>query len=187
VVAGSGGLETSADDASADEAITITIRSFELHPDIPAEGSSVRPGGRLDKVFDHIAEECRERRQPFVKPKRTPNSHRILALAELVNDRHPDVFPAFDDAVAHAHWVEGRAIDDEVVVARLLGVVGLDPSLLDDVDGLGERLLAESRTDAMNAGATATPSWQINDLVVTGLHDDAQFQRWVGRILEHSG
>jgi hypothetical protein len=38
----------------------------------------------------------------------------------------------------------------------------------------------------MDVGATATPSWQIGELVVTGLHDDAQFRRWVGRILDQS-
>lgn len=167
--------------------VEISVRSFELHPDLPLEGSEVRPGGRLDKVFDHIAEECAKREQPFSKPTRTPNSHRILALAELVNLHHPETFLSFDEAVARAYWVEGRAIDDSNEVAELLGGLGLDRSLMAEVDDLGDELLAKARAAAMDVGATATPSWQINDLVVTGLHDDAQFQRWVGRILERSG
>ncbi len=178
---------TAREAASDNRSVKIEVRSFELHPDLPPEGSEVRAGGRLDKVLDHIADECTKRGQPFEKPNRTPNSHRILALAEVVNHRHPEAFLAFDDAVASAYWVDGRPLDDEAEMAALLEGVGLDRSLLTDVDGLGETLLAQARTAAMDVGATATPSWQIDDLVVTGLHDDSQFQRWVGRILEHSG
>ena len=167
---------------------TVTVRSFELHPDIPIEGRNNRPGGRLDQVFDHIATECASRGQAFVKPSRTPNSHAILALAELVSVRHPDDFVAFDDAVATAHWVNGDAIDDPAVVRSLLIDAHLDPDDLTSEAAIaeGEQLLADARAAAMDVGATATPSWQIGDLVVTGLHDDAQFQRWVGRILDQS-
>lgn len=167
---------------------SVTVRSFELHPDIPAEGRPNRPGGRLDQVFDHIATECASRGQAFTKPPRTPNSRTILALAELVNVRHPDRFVAFDDAVAAAHWVDGEAIDDPVVVRSLLEAAGLDPDELtsESATAEGDVLLAKAREAAMDVGATATPSWQIGDLVVTGLHDDAQFQRWVGRILGQS-
>jgi predicted DsbA family dithiol-disulfide isomerase len=104
-----------------------------------------------------------------------------------VNLHHPETFLSFDEAVARAYWVEGRAIDDSGELAELLERAGLDRSLMAEVDDLGDELLAAARAAAMDVGATATPSWQINDLVVTGLHDDAQFQRWVGRILERSG
>lgn len=167
---------------------TVTVRSFELHPDIPIEGRDIRPGGRLDQVFDHIASECSKRDLAFNKPARTPNSRFILALAELIADRHPDQFLAFDDAIATAYWVDGLAIDDLDVVGSLLENAGLDRGLLlsPEATAEGEQLLTNARETAMEVGATATPSWQINDLVVTGLHDDAQFHRWVGRILNQS-
>ncbi len=175
-------------EAAGLEASAVTVRGFELHPDIPTEGRANRPGGRLDQVFDRIAAECESRGQAFNKPARTPNSHAILALAELVNERHPTHFVAFDDAVATAHWVDGAAIDDLEVVTSLLTRIGLEAHTLLTPEGIaeGEQLLAEARAAAMDVGATATPSWQINDLVVTGLHDDAQFERWVGRILDQS-
>lgn len=167
---------------------TLSTRSFELHPDLPEAGKEIRPGGRLDQVFDRIAVECSERSQDFVKPTRTPNSRMILGLAELVNRRHPDRFDAFDDAVARAHWVDSRAIDDPQVVSSLLTEAGLDPAELvnDEAAAEGLQLLADSRAEALAVGATATPSWQFGDLVITGLHDDQQFQRWFGRILERS-
>ncbi len=171
---------------TADLDVEVVTRSFELHPDLPAEGRPVRPGGRLDQVLDHIAIECERRDQPFVKPERTPNSRRVLALAELVQARRPDAFPDFDHSVARAHWVEGRRIDDDTVLADLLRGSHIDPSLIDEIEDEGMKLLASARSDAMDVGATATPSWQIGDLVVTGLHDDAQFRRWIGRILDRS-
>lgn len=166
----------------------VTVRSFELHPDIPPEGRIHRPGGRLDQVLDHIATECASRGQAFHKPPRTPNSHAVLALAELVSTRYPDAFVAFDDAVAEAHWVHGEAIDDPAVIREILRSLDLDAGALTDDEAVaeGDRLLAEARTAAMDVGATATPAWQIGDLVVAGLHEDAQFQRWVGRILHQS-
>lgn len=167
--------------------IEIEVHGFELHPGIPAEGRAVRPGGRLDQVLDHIAAQCHERDLPFAKPTRTPNSRRALALSELVHAHHHDAFLAFDDGMARAHWVEGRSIDDDQVLAAILDEAGIDVDLIHRIDGEGGALLDTARERAMNAGATATPSWQINDLVVTGLHDDAQFHRWVGRILERSG
>ncbi len=168
---------------------TVTVRGFELHPDIPPGGRDVRPDGRLDRVFDQFAVEWAARGQAFEKPSRTPNSRSILALAELVRHRHPDQFEAFDDAVADAHWVRGLAIDDPDVVRSLLVDCQLDPAALLDADAQpeGSQLLADARSAAMEVGATATPSWQIGDLVVTGLHDDAQFHRWIGRILDAAG
>jgi predicted DsbA family dithiol-disulfide isomerase len=166
--------------------VEVITRSFELHPDLPIEGRPIRPDGRFDHVLDHIAVECERRGHPFVKPSRTPNSRRVLALAELVHAEHPAAFPAFDDHVARAHWVEGRPIDDDAVLASLLAGAGVDPGLIDEIEHEGMRLLAAARRDAMDVGATATPSWQIGDLLVTGLHDDAQFRRWIGRILERS-
>ncbi len=166
--------------------VEVVTRCFELHPDLPAEGRTLRPGGRYDQILDHIAQECARRGQPFAKPTRTPNSHRVLALAELVRDRRPDAFADFDRRVSEAHWVEGRAIDDDAVIAELLLASGIDPEIADDIDDAGVHLLESARRDAMDVGATATPSWQIGDLVVTGLHDDAQFRRWIGRILERS-
>lgn len=170
----------------ANGAGTVNVRSFELHPDIPLEGRDVRPGGRLDQVFDHIAIECESRGQAFNKPRRTPNSRSILGLAELVSRRHSDHFAAFDEAVATAYWVQGLAIDDPEVVRSLLDDAGLDPDQLmsSEARAEAEKLLADARSAAMDVGATATPSWQIGDLVVTGLHDDAQFRRWIGRILD---
>ncbi len=174
------------EEQTADQDVEVVTRSFELHPDLPAEGRPLRLGGRLDQVLDHIALECERRGHPFVKPERTPNSRRVLALAELVQARRSDAFSDFDHSVAHAHWVEGRPIDDDAVLADLLHDSRIDSSLIDEIEDEGMKLLASARRDAMDVGATATPSWQIGDLVITGLHDDAQFRRWIGRILDRS-
>lgn len=168
---------------------TVTVRSFELHPDLPVDGRPIAPSRRYDAVLDHIATECERRDHPFTKPTHTPNAHLVLSVAEFVAHHHPARHDTFDNAVARAYWVDGEDIGDAAVVATIADSAGLPGSELVSENSLaeGSSLLAGARSDAMLAGATATPSWQIDDFVVTGLHDDAQFQRWVGRILDRAG
>lgn len=165
--------------------IDVAVRSYELHPNLPPEGLPVRPGGRLDLVFDHIAEECKTAGLEFNKPTRSPNSHRLLGITELVAQHHADVFDEVDEAIARAHWVDGLAIDDPDVIEAILGANGIDADALlhREADGEGSRLLEESMTAALDVEVTATPAWRVGELTITGLHRLDQFQRWTGRIL----
>jgi len=180
----SGWLENEA----AGNDISVTPRSFELHPEIPLEGSPVRSGGRLDKVFDHIADECATAGIEFSKPSRSPNTHRVLQLVEIVQSEWPGRFSAVDDAFARAHWVEGLAIDDPEIIANILKDASLDPEAVFELEGLGlgARLLEESIRLARESGVTGTPAWLVNGMVITGLHPRPQFERWITRILERS-
>lgn len=163
----------------------VVVRAFELHPELPPEGRPVRPGGRLDRVFDHIAVECAAVGLPFRKPDRSPNTHRALALSELVRVHVPERFDQLDDALARAHWVEGRPIDDPDVVRQLLRGCRLDPAPLEDrlADGEGDRLLEASMAAARDVGVTGTPAWRIGELTIPGLQPVEQFERWVDRVL----
>lgn len=170
--------------------VTIVQRSFELHPDIPAVGAPVRPSGRLDLVFEIVSSECAKEGLEFRKPVRSPNSHLALQIAEITNDRAPTRFVAVDEALARAHWVEGRAIDDPEVLAEILEEagtreVGLDPDSAFGLvaDGIGAQLLAASQAAAHDVGIAATPAWLIDDFAITGLQPRAQFERWMSRVL----
>ncbi len=175
--------------AASERGIEVVTRSFELHPELPLEGAPVRPGGRLDRVFDHIAEQCEANGMAFTKPTRSPNSRSVLERAEIVNAHWPDAFAAFDRRLAAAHWVEGLAIDDPAVVAAIATSAGVDPTALDQLatEGVGAALLAESHALAAEVGAAATPSWLVGELVITGLHPEAQFHRWMTRLLDRAG
>lgn len=170
-----------------DQRATIGLRAYELHPNLPPEGRPIRPGGRLDKVLDHIGAECERQGQPFVKPDRSPNSRRCLELFEIVNAAHPNDIAGLDDDLAEAHWVKGLAIDDpavlEAVLRDRLGKPAADDVISRHADGEGSRLLDESKALAHDVGVTATPSWRIGELTITGLHPPEQFERWAGRLL----
>ncbi|MEM7340698.1 MAG: DsbA family protein [Actinomycetota bacterium] len=172
------------------QGVEVRLRAYELHPEIPPEGRPVRPGGRLDGVFDHIAEECATRNQPFVKPTFTPNSHLVLEVLELVVAHHPNAVADLDDALATAYWVDGSPIDDRDSLRRHTDtVLGQEASATlwgRWADGEGQRLLEAGRDEAHELGVTATPAWRIGELTVTGLHPDAQFERWMTRVIERT-
>ncbi|MEM8922254.1 MAG: DsbA family protein [Actinomycetota bacterium] len=171
-----------------EQGVTLRYRAYELHPDLPPEGRPVRPGGRLDGVFDHIAAEGERQGQPFVKPTRSPNSRRALELLELTQHHVPGAVVALDEALARAHWVEGRAIDDPAVLAAVasaaMGEEQPRTALLERWrDGEGGTLVDASKAAAHEVGVTATPAWRIGGLTITGLHPSEQFERWAGRLL----
>ena len=165
----------------------VELRFYELHPEIGPTGRPLRPGGRLDRVYDHIAEECATAGLDFTKPTRTPNSRYCLETMEVVGRDHPDALLTIDEAIARAQWVEGRALDDRRVVGSIVAeVLGRRSAarVAELVsDGQGDALLTASRNAALEVGVTATPGWRIGELTITGLHPSEQFQRWASRIL----
>lgn len=167
--------------------VTIELKAYELHPDLAPEGRPVRPGGRLDAVFDHIATECAADGRAFVKPTRTPNSRHCLELIELVAVHAPEAHQALDAAFAEGYWVDGLDLGSAEVCTALL-LEHLPASKVDELaerqsEGEGRRLLDVTREEAHDLGVTATPAWRIGELTVTGLHPPQQFQRWAERLL----
>lgn len=170
------------------QGVRVEVRAFELHPDLPPEGRRVRPGGRLDAVFDHIAAECAATGLEFAKPARSPNTHRLLGVTELVATHHPSAFDAVDDGLARLHWVDGGALDDADAVDAILAGAGVDAGELRrrEADGEGETLLEAAMALAAEAEVTGTPAWRIGPMTITGLHPPAQFHRWAERLLERN-
>ena len=107
--------------------VEVTPMSYELHPDVPMRGHPIRPGGRLDRVLDHVAAECEAAGLPMNKPRRSPNTRRVLELAELLRLREPAAFVQFDAACYRAHWIEGRDLGDPDELRALVRAAGADP------------------------------------------------------------
>lgn len=167
--------------------VSVTHLPYDLHPEIPPEGRPVRPGGRLDAVFGHIAAECERAGIEFRAPTRTPNTRRALETAELVRLTAPGSFAAVDDAFFRAHWVDGLDLGDPDLIDELVAAAGVP---VDDVtgrraDGDGRRALEQSMARAREHGVSATPAWLVDGVfLIPGVQPVETVQRWVGRLQE---
>ena len=70
--------------------VTVVHRPFELHPEIPPGGRTIRPDGRLAPTFDRIAAEC-DGDRPAVRGARRAcrTRRRALETAEWVRAAPP--------------------------------------------------------------------------------------------------
>lgn len=168
-----------------DLGVEVTPRPFELHPEIPAGGHRVRPGGRLSAVFDQISAECDTLGLPFRAPEWVPNSRRALETAELVRLHAPEAFPDLDESLFLAHWVEGRDLGDESVLDQLVEDAGAPVGVIvgHRSSGEGSRLVDTSMVEAREQGVTATPTWLIGDgLLIPGAQPRETIERWVTKL-----
>jgi len=175
--------------AMQDLGVEVVPMGYELHPEVPLEGRPIRPGGRLDRVLDHIAEECGEAGMPMRKPTRSPNTRRALEIAEVLRTAATDAFSEYDDLCYRAHWLEGDDLGDRETLRALVSRAGADP---DHVDGLlavgvGAEALSASMGRARELGVAATPAWWVDDrLLIPGVQPRATVGRWIAKMVEHS-
>ena len=168
-----------------DLGVDVTIQAYELHPEIPPEGVAVRPGGRLARVFDHIATECAELDIEFRAPERSPNTRHVLETAEVLRLHLPEAFDTFDEAAARAHWIEGRDLGDRSVVRELVAASGAPADEVADLvaDGVGTAALAASMAQARSVGVMATPAWWVADsLLIPGAQPRETMERWITKM-----
>src|SRR4051794_20692702 len=168
-----------------DLGVDITHLPYDLHPEIPPEGRSIRPGGRLDAVFDHIAAECARDGVDFTRPTRTPNTFRALETAEIVRRVAPASFPGLDDALFRGHWVDGLDIGDATVIDHLVTVSGAPLDLVAEqrAEGAGSVAVDESMALAREHGVAATPAWLVDGaFVIPGVQPAETIERWLTRL-----
>lgn len=166
--------------------VAVTPRAFELHPEIPPEGRSIRPDGRLTPTFDRIEAECQAVGMPFRRPTRMPNTRRALETAEVVAARWPAVFPALDDALFRAQFVNGSPLDDPTVLDDLVAAAGapVDQVHGEVLAGTGQRAVDRSMAQAREAGVTATPTWLVDGrFLIPGAQPPETVERWVTRLI----
>jgi predicted DsbA family dithiol-disulfide isomerase len=167
--------------------VTVTHLPYDLHPEVPPAGRPVRPGGRLDTVFQQIGAECALTGVEFRAPTRTPNTRQALETAEVVRLATPEAFGAVDEAFFRAHWVEGLDLGDPDLLDEIVAAAGAP---LDEVrdrraDGDGRRSLEQSMARAREHGVTATPAWLVNGVfLIPGVQSVDTIRRWVGRLLD---
>ena len=162
--------------------MTVDVRSYELHPEVPPEGRAVRPDGRFAAVLEHIGAECRAAGLPFRRPSRIPNTRRALEIAEVVRSTAPEAFPAVDAAFYDAQWVHDEDLGDPAVVDRILA----DAGLAVDLDA-GAPLVEQAMAEAREHDVSGTPAWWVADrLLIPGVQDRDTVERWVNRLKERA-
>jgi len=172
------------------EGAEVTWRPFELHPEIPPEGRTTRPDGRLAAVFAAIGEECAALGLPFHSPTRTPNSRLALETAAIVDNRYSDAFVALDSQLFDAHWVNGDDIADPDVISELLSRAGAPADDVRDAiaKGEGKALLDSSMHDAADHDITGTPAWLFESgFVLPGVQPRELYTRIVTRLRARTG
>lgn len=169
--------------------VEVTIRPFELHPEIGPEGRRHRPEGRTAAVFAQVGAECESLGLRFRSPVRTPNSHQVLQVAEFVRSEYPASFPALHRLLFEAHFAEGLDIGDLDVVMGLVERSGADSrAAIEAIDSNEAALrLRAARELATEAGVTGTPTMVFDSgLVVPGTPPRDTLRRWVTRMLDQS-
>lgn len=168
----------------------VTALPFELHPEIPPEGLSLRErwGARYadaDVMYRRIAEECAAAGLEFRRPEHVPNTRRALETAELVRRRWPAAFDALDRALFTAHFVTGRSLGDPDVLDDLVDRAGADPVEVRRAVDAGEAggAVAASMAAAEEVGVTGTPAWLLDGrLLLPGAQPHDVIERIVARL-----
>jgi len=169
---------------------TVEQLPFELHPELPAQGRDLRPDGRTARVHDDIGRQCAELGIAFRTPTHVPNSRRALATAEVVRMDQPDRYPALDDALFRAHFVDGVDIGDRDELDRIVDSAGINAKdVRDQVDaGAGQVAIDEAKQRALDHGVAGTPAWLFNDaLVLPGVQPRELFERVLERVRARNG
>ncbi|RDD62017.1 DsbA family oxidoreductase [Ferruginivarius sediminum] len=152
--------------------LTVRWRTFQLNPDMPAEGMDRRTylerkfGGsqNAERVYGAVREAGQSEGIPFAFDRiaRTPNSlksHQLLAFAAEQGDQDPLVERLFN-----LYFIEGADIGDTEVLIAAAGDVGLDTAaaraFLDE--GRALDLVGEEDRQARQAGIQGVPTFVFN-------------------------
>jgi predicted DsbA family dithiol-disulfide isomerase len=175
-----------------DLGVEVVALPFELHPEIPSSGISLRErwGPRFEaamRMYDRVAAECDAAGLPFGRPERIPNTRRALQTAEYVRVTTPDAFPTLDRSLYTAHFVDGAFIGDPAVLDELVDNAGADATAVREAVERGDATddLRASMEAARDVGVTGTPSWLLDGrLLLPGLQPRETVAQLVDRLRE---
>lgn len=163
---------------------TVTWLPYDLHPEIPEGGVDRDPARYAGGV---IPELCEAAGLPLHPSAHVPRTRKALEAGEWVRHAHPDAFPKFHRALFHAHWAEGRDIEETEVLAAIARTHGIP-----DDDLVAALLVGAARANVDKAtemgrqlGISGTPAWLIDGKVlVPGAQDREVFDRVITRMNE---
>lgn len=176
---------------SAEFALDIEWRPYELHPEIPPEGITPRQlfGSRRrgDDYMGMLREEGEKESLDIKPPQRIANSAVSLEAAEFARDQGEEAFACLHRALFKAYFSHGLDIGDRKVVVPLAAECGLDGDQLVVAlkDGRYKDRVRESIEWARRSAITGTPTFIFDErFVLVGAQSYDVFQKVTERILQ---
>jgi len=180
-----------ADRLESTHGAALTWMPYELHPDVPDGGRSIRAvygrGDRAtaDRALDRFRALAEEEALAFTPPERVLPTRPAHLAALAVRRGSPAAFDAYHRALFDAVWVHDLDIESVDVLAEIAEDVGANPEpvRLAHSDSDLAAQMDSSRTAARNEGITGTPGFLFNGtFAVVGLQPVEFFDRVATRL-----
>lgn len=177
-----------------EDALDVTWRPFEIHPDVPEEGMPVEelPYSReqWEAMTARLREQAEEEGLEIGSRPLVSNTHEALMAGTWVQEELPERFPEFHEALFRAYFEEGRDLGDRPVLLEVAEERGVDPERLDDAleEGRGEEALEQTGREARSLGITGTPTFVFGGThVAVGAQPTERLREAVHEALGASG
>jgi predicted DsbA family dithiol-disulfide isomerase len=154
--------------------VLVNFRFIEIHPDTPAQGTTVDTLDYSDEqwqgMMDGLVEMAQEEGITLAPVSLLANSHRALLLAEAVKKEGREIFYKLNQALYEEYFVAGRNIGDDEVLREIAQVSGVGDEVIDKAwsDPEVEKTLQMNMSMAVKAGVTGTPTFFIGQQRLTG-------------------
>lgn len=162
-----------------DHSAVVEWRSFELHPEVPAQGREL-PAHMADyrqAAWESVRRLALEAGLEMNMPPRMANTRLALQASEFARDK--GVFNALHRNLFAAYFKDGEDIGDMEVLLSIAAGSGLDPEELRPALEKGRYLprLMEHREQAAQDGITGIPTFIMDNMRVVGAQPYAVLEK----------
>lgn len=173
--------------------IDVSWKPFEIHPEVPPEGMPLSAlsytSGELSAMIDNLKRHAAGEGLDFSGigiERGIVNTHRALLAGCYAQQEEPAHFSKFHHALFHAHFTEGRNINDDSVLENLAQSSGLDAArMIKALDtGAFEEALQETAAKAAGTSITAVPTFHLDGrYLIVGAQPVEAIAKVIDRIL----
>ena len=173
--------------------VDVLWKPFEIHPEVPSGGMplSALPytTEELSAMIDNLRRQAVGEGIDFSGlgvERGLVNTHRALLAGCYAQQDEPARFNSFHHALFHAHFSEGKNINDERILEELADSSGLDVARMMGALDLGtfEEVLRETTAEAARTTITAVPAFRFDGrYLIVGAQPAAALAKAVERTL----
>ena len=162
--------------------VLINFRFIEIHPDTPAQGTTVDSldysHEQWQGMMDGLVEMAAEEKIKLAPVRLLANSHKALLLAEAAKKEGRDIFYTLNQALYEKYFLHGRNIGDEEVLRDIARASGVLDETIEQAwsDPEYEKTLQLNMSMAVKAGVTGTPTYFIGKQRLTGAVSSAKLE-----------